>query len=465
MAGDSHNPYQAPVEEAAEKTEASNSWSVSGDYLLVRPGTLLPPVTLEGRGSLLTPAFYRFNVLAGGHKAMTASLLPALLIVGWIQGTSGIVDEGIRWTVGIVSAAVAMAIVSRFAKTINTMIWGFVPVETLRKRSRRRALSKRLLTSGLLLLGATFLAVMVTVPHHVGRRGLDIDAVFTWLLPALAISFALMIASVACGGFKLGLNCTLYRDGWLYLKGVPMESLAEFAAKSMAPIPGKRMRKVYTYYLNRKSLNPALPGKKWHLGKALRSTLSNLKPLAPVARLGFHISERVTLPLAEADPDLLARWKRESSSTRLGEWPLILATRIDSPQGEMRTEWVFYVSPDWRHFAGLNVTRVSAGHVFHESHGVHFRAWGEDGRSFFTSSAAAGSVVPDDHDWLEASGSLPEIAEAHFARLRSTPLLVLGSVEELGKRMEEDVEAFSRLAEGRGEQGAVQEMEFQDFPA
>ena len=463
MAGDSHNPYQAPVEEAAEKAESAYSWCVSGDYLLVRPGALLPPVALEGTGKRLTPALYRFNTFAGGYKAVAGLLIPILLVVGWINGTAGLFDDGIRRTGTIVLAAIAMAILSRTAKTINAMVWGFAPVETLRKKSRRRSLSKRLLTSGLLLLGVTFVAVVVSVPHYLGRRGLDIDGVLAWLLPALALCLGLMIASVACGGFKSGVSCTRLRDGWLYLKGVPPESLIKFGAKSMEPPPGKRTRKVYTQYLHQLPAS-RLTGKKWTPWTSLRFAILASKRSPLMERMHFHISERITLPLSEADPDLLAKWMRETSGTPLSEWSLALANRIDSPQGDLRTEWIFHASPDWRHFAALSVRRFAAGTFFNENEQMYFFSWGEDGRSFFTCPTPPALPEPEHHDSSQAGGNLEEIEKAHRSRLRSIPLAPAADAHELGSRMEADVEASALLAETRGEQSVLKEMEIPEFP-
>lgn len=465
MSRDALNPYQPPAEEAAQAA-AANCWSVSGDYLLVRPGGLLPPVALEGGGSILTPVLYQSTVLAGGAKAMIASVVPIALVFTWMNVAGKWVGEGVRWTGVVVIAVIAILISSRFSKVIQAMVWGFAPVEALRARSRRNALAKGLLWLGFFILAASFVALVVTLPPYIGsvRSGFDLAGILAWLGPSLAISLALMIGSVASGGFKPGVRCTLFKDGWLHLKGIPRESLALLAAKSHQPVPGKRVRKVYTSYLHQQPLGRLLGKKKWNLWNALRFALWKSQRSPRLESLGFHFSERVTLPLSAADPELVAKWRKETAGSVLEEWTLILVSQLDSPQGTLRAGSVFYASPDLRHFASLSVTRIAVGNEFQEHHQSMVRTWTQDERVFYTCTPPAVLAAPEREDWAVAEGPIPLILEAHLRRVGSTPVHAARDVDEFVGWMEKAAEEFDAAAESSGLQSPVRDMELLDFP-
>lgn len=465
MADEVVNPYQPPAEEAAQAATA-NCWSVSGDYLLVRPGGLLPPVALEGSGSILTPVLYQSTVLAGGAKAMIASVVPIALVFVWMNVAGKWVGEGVRWTGVVVFAVIAILISSRFSKVIHAMVWGFAPVEALRARSRRNALAKGLLWLGLFILAVSFVTLVVTLPRYIGsvRSGFDLAGILAWLGPSLAISLALMIGSVASGGFKSGVRCTLFKDGWLHLKGIPRESLALLAAKSHEPAPGARMRRVYTSYLHQQPLGRLLGKKKWNLWNALRFAFWKSQRSPRLESLGFHFSERVTLPLSAADPELVAKWRKETTGSPLENWTLVLATQLESPQGILRVGFVFYASPDFRHFASLTVTRIAVINAFQEHHQSVVRTWTEDDRVFCTCTPPAVLAVPERENWAIAEGPLPLVFEAHLKRLGSTAVRAARDVDEFVGWMEKAAEESDAAAESVGLQSPMREMELQDFP-
>lgn len=412
MTKDPINPYQPPVEEANESSP-TNTWSVSGKYLLVRPGALLPPVALDGHGTILTPVMWKFSVLAG-----------------------------------------------------KFLVWGFAPVEALRTRSRQHQMARILVRLGLCGLLATLLAMTLTLSGFPGsvRLGAHPGDILWWLVPAVGISILLLISAAGCSGHKPGLRCVLFKGGWLYLKGIPPESLALLAVKSREPIPAARTRKVYTTYLHQLPLGSLLGNSKWNPWSAIRFALMKARRSPLLETLSFHVSERLTLPLSAADRDLLALWKKETSGSPLAEWTLVLANRLDAPQGYMRVEYVFYASPDWRHFASLTVRRIAVGDAFSESHNSILRAWGEDGGSFFTSTFQPQHEIPGNHNWAVVKGPLPLIWETHAQRLEATPVRAARDLEEFVGWMEADAAESDMVEESLGLQSPVREMEVGDFP-
>lgn len=466
MADNTVNPYQAPADEVAQ-AEPGNGWSVSGDYLVVRPGTILPPVAMEGGGTILTPVLYRFNVLAGGPKAMMGAIIPMALVFVWLIWAEKWVGEEFRWAGLVVLAILATVISGRFAKVIPAMVWGFAPVEALRKRARQKMIGRVLLGAGLFILAGSFIALVVAVPHYVrsARTGFDIDGILAWLLPALGISVALMIASVACSGFKPGVTCALFKDGWLYLKGVPRESLARFGAKSMDPLPGKRMRKVYKQYLHRQPLDRLLGKKKWNLWNALRFSIWKSQRSPRLESLGFPWCERVGLPLPEADADLVKMWKTGSTGTPLENWPAVMAGYLDSPGGMMRIGFLFHASPDLRHFANVAVIRVAGGNLFEETFQFIIRTWLDDGNAIFTNTPPpAPLAIPESVDWMASDETPGQVWKLHQERIGTKRIRAARSVEEFSGWMEELAEEFDAAAEAMGLQSPAYEMELHDPP-
>lgn len=466
MERDPVNPYQAPVEEAAQ-AESGNWWSVSGDYLLVRPGSILPPVAMEGQGTILTPVLYRFNVLAGGMRASLASIIPMGLALTWFIWGKERVGEEFHWAGVVILMILATVISGRFAKVIPAMVWGFAPVEALRRRNRKKMIGRVLLGAGLFLLATSFIILVVTVPHYVAssRKGFDIDGLMSWLLPCVIISLTLMIAAVACGGFKPGVNCSLYKDGWLYLKGVPQESLVLLAAKSLEPMPGRRMRKVHTTYMHQQPLGRLLGRKKWNPWSAFRLAMWKSQRSPQLEGLGFPWCERVETPLSEADPDLIAKWKKECAATPMENWPAVMAGYLDSPKGMMRIGFLFHASPDLRHLANVAVIRIAGGNVFEETFQFILRTRMEDGTSIFTNAPPPTPLaLPKSVDWVAVDETPGQVLRLHLERIGDKPVRAAQSVEEIFTWMQKLSEEFDAAAEEMVLQSPAHEMELYDTP-
>ena len=184
-----------------------------------------------------------------------------------------------------------------------------------------------------------------------------------------------------------------------------------------------------------------------------------------LVRVQFHWSERTILPVSEADPELLKRWEDESAGTPLEGWQAIYAERRDSPQGDLRIEFLTYASPDWQHIACLVVTRISVGTIFSEIRQAIVQSWTKEGRFFFTSSPPMVFLLPDYFDAHEVRGPLGAVHGAHLARTAGADLLTIGGKEHLLELYEQQAEDIAALYEDRGLQSPPEEMELRDIPA
>jgi hypothetical protein len=468
MSEDTLNPYAPPTDQSVPENDPAQGWSVQGEYLLVRPGTILPPVSLEGEdtGGVLAPGVRRFQVISGGGKGVAVAFIPSMLGLGWFIYCKMNGLDQFAWLGVVAIIVLARLFTGRVGGTVQITVVGFFSVEELRRRKRRRFWIRLMLALGVVLLFGTGGALIIGLPAYLssGGRVSSVDELLAWVLPAAISGVLLIFGSMLWSSMMQSLKCTAFREGFIYLRGVPVSSLLKLEARSREPLPPLRMRKVsklYQYRLPLRSLLWNLWGHPW---LALWLVIFKLTRSQRLVRLQFQWSERTKLPLSKADPDLVQRWKEESAGTVLEGWRAVTAERRDSPQGDLRVELLTYASPDWRHFACLAVTRISAGTIFSEIHQSILQSWTEDGRFFFTTSPPMAFLLPDYFDSREVRGPLGAVYQVHLARTAGADLLTVGGKEHLFQLYEQQSQDIAALYEDRGLQSPPEETELRDIP-
>jgi hypothetical protein len=462
------NPYAPPAEQSVPETDPAQGWSVQGEYLLVRPGTILPPVSLEGEdeGGVLVPGVRRFQVINGGGKGVAVAFIPSLLGLGWFIYCKTSDLDSYAWFGVVAIVLLARLFTGRIGGTVQITVVGFFSAEAMRRKKRRRSWIGLMMGLGLVLLFGTCGALILGLPAYLssGGRFSTLDELLAWVLPAAIGGVVLSLGAILWSGMLQGLKCTAFREGWIYLRGVPHSSLLKLAERSREALPALRMRKVSKAYQFRLPFRVLLWNLWGHPWLAFWLVIFKLTRSQRLVRLQYHWSERKTLPLSEADADLVKRWREESPGTVLEGWRAVAAERRDSPQGDLRIEFLTYASPDWRHFACLVVTRVSANTIFSEIHQTILQSWAEDGRFFYTSSPPMPFLLPDYFDAREVRGSAGAIAEGHMARTAGQALLSIEGRDHLYKLYEVQAEDIAALYESRGLQSPPEEMELRDMP-
>ena len=460
------NPYAPPLDEATA-VEPSHLWSVQGDYLLVRPGTQLPPVDLEGDGAEpLTPVARRFSAIAGGGKGVLIAFLPSAVII-FLVVFAKVAFPGVGLWVAVIVVLLLSRLLGKSAKvSVTAMVWGYSSVKTLRTQARRNRWCRRLTALGLWLLVLSF-GVVIGGTRHISPTRHDsfpFDDVLEIFVPTLLLSLVCLMTSAFWKALVPGLRCTAYRDGWLYLRGVPTRSLALLAGRAHEAPPVPRLRKVYKFYQYRLPLWLLIRNRWWNPWVVLFVSVLKARRSPKLERLHFHWSESSRRPAEEADPELVERWSEESEGTELASWTPLFAARNDSPQADMRMESLVHASPDRRHFSIMIVTRVVGPGYFLEVHQATLRSWTEDGRCFITSSPPTVAVGPENFDAEEVKGDLGKVSEAHFARLGNASVLAMPDEEALQRQLGLDAESQAAAYEAHGLQGSVEEMELRDPP-
>lgn len=463
MAEPSDNPYAPPSAEFGSiVAEPLQSWSVEGDYLMVRPDAQLPPVALQGQGTWLTPGARRFAVLAGG-KGWAVAFIPTLLLGAWVVYSHNALDGRYLWY-----GFIAIFFVSRFllgragsASTVQATLKGFFPVEILRARARRQRWVKYLIFSGLavMCLGIGILTTDSGMSLVGLGRGFG-DVHVTWMFWTMGTSLLLTISALFVNAFTPQLRATGYRDGWIYLRGVPRETLAILAAKARQGPPPLRKRRVARFYQYRLPLSFLLH-RNW-LNPWLLFWLTFFKLTRSKNLIRLRFVDREQQPLREADPELQRRWEEGSRGTPLAAWSEVNRDCQDSPQGDMRILGLTHGDPDGRIYCTLIAVRLSVLNAFAESYQSSFQSWTEDGRLITTTSPPRAFATPPHIDSHMVSGSLETIYRAHLARIAGLPVVRIRDKDQYDQLNGRDVELLNEFYEAAGYQSAPEEIDWRD---
>lgn len=458
MPDDALNPYAPPTEEVSS-TETQGVWRVEGDYLVVREGTMLPRVDLDGRGSggPLTPMIMKLPVpLDGRGIALNAGIALPVIAFIFYQGAWG-GKMSIYWAVGI-------ALVSQFlfrGVKINTgprYVFGYISVPAVRGITRRAQWQRRLTMVLLVPMGGLF--PLIAAYPLVTRRYDQVFEALKWAGGTVAFALVSLLGVAIWKEFDKGWRCPRYRDGWLWVKGLGAEGLAGLGARAVGYVPVPVKRKVFKMRLDR------MPMEFWRQvhGRGFFGRLRTWWFLSqtkgkPLEQYAFHWSERAWLPPDEVDPELLVAWRSETAGTPLADWTLVYGERAASPAGWDEVNEAIFLSPDGCHAAVPTITRVVMDRKLKETRETHFRSFTTDGRTIATGTMAHLGPALDGFDFALANGGPAAVAELHFQRAAGENLVRMDAAE--ARRWEErELQIRHEAMEAAGIYGPVEEVEF-----
>jgi|GEM_PF-4782108 len=445
MSAEEVNPYAPPSAGGpADDSPQGPDYRVEGEWLLVRPGTLLPEVDLEGRGegAGLTPVGLRF---ATGRSAppLRLAVAGALLLGGlWIFGAERLLLVMLMLPL-LVGLVLGLALRRERGPPGVWRVRGFASQDALRTRWRRTRLRSAMSLPALLLI-----LVPALVPEFLGATAPGGGA---WFAAGVLVVLGLLLWHA----LDLGWTCARVADGWIYLRGIRPRALSELASRT-AVLPAPRRRKVQVFRLHRLPLNRLVTVLRWNpLQWLLVGQLKWLRSKA-LERPVYHWSETEWRGPEAADPALMAWWRRKVAGSTLADWQAVAATRTDAPDGDTRTEEIVFRSPDGRAILVPGLVRFANGRVYVERRQLHARSWATDGRVLATGTLPLRRWVPD---WLEAvtvKGSPGRVARRHLDRLGGEDLR---RVETAGLRreFEREMEARTEAMEAAGVLGPVEE--------
>ena len=402
------NPYSPPA--GTEDPARQGSWRVEGPHLLVREGTVLPTVDLEGgaAGAVLTPVLIKLS--------------------GMVPASGG---EPAR-------AAVAR---------------GYASVPALRARARRGKWRNR-------LLWGSIVCIWLPLPGD-GANSMEPAelmkeaAVMLWaFLPMLGI-----LAAWVWGISDRGVKCVRSKDGWHHLAGVHFAALAELARRGHEPPPVPRLRKAYRLFgyrlplaalvMVRQKWNPFI----WMLMALLKAMKSPM-----LAQRYLHWSERGTAAASRTDPDLRERWKKSAAGTVLETWTVRWSDCRDSPIAGVRALTLVTASPDGRFFATLHVVRASMAGSFEEAEELNFLSWTAEGQLLDTSAFRAIEPLPANREFVRIKAAPAKVWAAHHERAGELAV-ALRDDADLRRRLDQAEVDREVTLEAAGVCGPVEEIE------
>ncbi|RYD61611.1 MAG: hypothetical protein EOP83_16615 [Verrucomicrobiaceae bacterium] len=458
MPEDPLNPYAPPSEESIS-SDAQGVWRVEGDYLVVREGTVLPEVDVDGhgKGGPLTPIAMKLSVPLDG-KGIAVNLIAVLPMLGYgvYQAMRGGRISWL-WMMGI---WLTMTFVLRGVKvrTSPALVYGYISVPAIRGIAGRDRLRWRL-TVALLIPTLVIFPLVAAYPSMTGRYDLTMDAA-KLAGGIVGVALLLLLGVAIWKETDKRWRCPRFSDGWLWIKGLGPEALAALGARAVGYVPVPVKKKVFTARLDlmpdgfwRRALGTGLLGK-FRLWSLRRRTKGG-----PIEYLAFHWSESERLPPAAADPELLAAWRVETSGTPLAEWALAYEERIDTPGGFTRVILLLFLSPDGKHAASCSLTRAVTDRKLNETRDLNFRSYTTGGRIIATATNEALELLPPEVDFSVATGKPMEVAHAHLQRAAGEDLISMNA-DELKRQQERELRLTHQVMEEAGISGPTEERDF-----
>ncbi|HEY1123779.1 MAG TPA: hypothetical protein VGE67_19330 [Haloferula sp.] len=459
MSDDTANPYAPPSHEVVSSDVVGGMWRVEGDYLVVREGTVLPEVDLDGhgKGGPLTPMAMKLPVPLDG-KGVGLIVLSALPMVAYIiyQLTRGQRISWL-WMMGIwfVTHFLTRGIKIR---TAPTHIYGYISVPAIREITRRDRLRQRLTVALLVPIGVIF-PLVIAYPLMTKRYDRIMDAA-KMAGGVVGVTLLLLLGVAIWKMVDKRWHCSRLSDGWLWIKGLGPGALAGLGARSVGYVPVAVKKQVFQARLDlmpeefwKRTYGSGLGGrfKLWALRRRTKG--------GPIEHPAFHWSERTWLSPAEADAELLAAWRSEVAGTPLAGWSLVYAERIDTTSGCDQILELVFLSPDRLHAVIPSITRMVVDRKLKEIRGLNFRSFTRDGRIIATETKALTYLRPAELDVAVVKGTPAEVAETHLRRAACETLLPLGAAE-LRQQEEREMRLNHDVMVAAGIYGPTEEIDF-----
>lgn len=408
MDGVAINPYSPPA--GSDEPVHLGTWRVEGNQLLVREGTVLPTVDLEGgpAGTSLTPVLIKLS--------------------GTVPQSEG---EP-----------------SRLA-----MARGYASVPALRARARRRKWRNWIFWA---------CAIIVWLPLP-GERANSLDpselikelAFILWsFVPLLG-----MAAAWAWGYSDRGVKCVRSKDGWHHLAGVSYVALAELARRGHEAPPVPRSRKAYRLFGYRLPLaSLVMVRQRWNPFIWMFMALLKARKSPMLAQRYLHWSERATAPASRTDAELRERWKKAATGTVLETWTVRWSDCRDSPVAGIRPLTLVTASPDGRFFATLHLVRAAMGGSFDEAEELNFLSWTGEGLLLDTSAFRAIEPQPANREFVRVKAATAQVWGVHHERAGEIAV-ALRDDADLRRRLDQAEVDREVTLEAAGVCGPVEEIE------
>jgi hypothetical protein len=455
---DALNPYAPPTEEVSS-TDTEGVWRVEGDYLVVREGTVLPRVDLDGRGSggPLTPMIMKLPVPVDG-KGLVTIAFAALPGVGYLLFQS--MRGGRISYVWMMVIVVATQFLFRGVKvrTAPAHVFGYISVPAVRRITRRALWRRRLNLAMLVLIGVVF-PLMAAYPGTTRRydRMLEVVKLAGGMV---AGTLVILLAVAVWGALDKGWHCPRFRDGWLWIKGFGPGALAGLGSRAVGYVPVPVKRKVFKMRLDR------MPVEFWRqvhgrgfFGRLRTWWFFSQTKGRPLEQYAFHWSERTWLTPEEVDPELVAAWRSETADTALADWTLVHGERAASPAGWNEVNEAVFLSTDGSHAAVPAISRVVMDRKLKETRETHFRSFTTDGRTIATGTMEYIGPQVAGFDFALAKGGTAAVAELHIQRTAGEDLVRMDA-EEVRRREERELQGRHEAMEAAGIYGPIEEMDF-----
>lgn len=453
------NPYQAPSEAAVTPALGMEGlWRVDAGVLRFRDGAQLPEIDIRtGRSDMpLTPASNAFPVrgVMGGILPM---FLRILLLCGVFGGVFLALSKGYvlstAWVLIIFSILfVVIGMVSQRARQKVRLRWWVQAEAEAKSLKRKRWAARFSLLATVLLITSIFNHGLV--PSWLGWSALGISWIVTIIVNRMARP----------------LVCLPGRDGWFQLGGLSPEALQELAARQSGEMERwlqrpTRVRRVFTTYLYRSPLL-ALAGKQaWNPIVLVILILYKLTKSKLLIRDCFASDESEEIKSAEWDPELRAQWDALQKNEAFQGWRLLTSRKLDSPQGDLLTQWISLVSPGGEHSLVFALVRLSNARTTQQVLETTLRTWMDDGRLFLTSNSILQRPLPAHYEVAKRTGPPHHVLAAHLRRVEGMKAALAEFPAGWETRMTEEVEARHECLEAAGVYGPIREEHFVDTGA
>lgn len=430
------NPYAAPtvVEEAAPPSAAG--WRMDGSGVLVKSGTVLPPVDLEtglcaADGEELVPVVRRSAAGLNWSVAMVA------VIVFWLV----LRDDGRTFTLlpWLLLGYLILGTVGPFKRKVLA-IWEHHGKRRVAARRRRMWFRLALLAAGPLVVYMAF--QIAAISGFNGMPGL--------LLGSLAVCLVLLVLALVLG-FADRSRTTLVDagDGWLRLDGLhpdavtAMFNLEQAERMAIHTSGGERTWSVHSVFGQRfpfsflidRETGPWLALNLFIL-RLVRSRRLEMTLLAP--------DEAEEVPAETLHPalrDEIAAWRE-----RHPRWSLLRAERSAASFCVIEQEFAVLADEERRQVAMLIVTRAKSSPVPVRCR-LQMHAWKSDGHLIATTDQPIVETNRTEASYVRVKGAPEEIFRQHLARCSGIELLG-GTPDEIGERLRRERNAaFHALRE------------------
>ncbi len=445
----SDNPYRPPaVQDPAAPSDGA--WQVSGRDLLFRDGARLPPVDLftgEAGGDLV-PCSQQFKSTAG---VKARRLLVLVLVTAGATFAFAISD----WRLGPGGFAlffVAMMILARIFvpnRIATARLHWFTRAGGENRRQGKRTIATVFYLLSLFALFGTIALEHPSMPALLGA------------IMALSVSsfFHQRVSRLRSGDS---------RDGWFVLHGIHPEALRELSGRQptiATAFPEKRLRKVHAVYLYRFPFSLLIAHQWWNPFLIAMIAVMKLTRSPHLVRDQFAPTEAESIREEDCDPDLREMAAAVRREPDFASWTPALASRLDTPAGDHRTDCLVLLSPDRVHSLTLALARFASAQISRRVPERTFRTWLDDGTVLLTTDAAMLRPFPTAVKTRRIRLPLRGLYSAHIARLEGASPQPLADYGDLLARLRREGEERRAVLESAGLYGPLREEEFPVLPA